>query len=53
MRILQVVDDLLRCIEADPEEMHVLPSWHYETEAHPPGSKISLRNMLTHCYDLR
>lgn len=51
--LLQAVADLLHYIRADPEDMYDLPNWHYESKEQPPGSKISLRGMLTHCYDLR
>ena len=51
--LLQVVEDLLNFLEADPNEMHDLPAWHYVDVQRPAGSQITLRDMLTHCYDLR
>ena len=51
--LLQVVEDLLNFLEADPDGLHHLPAWHYLDVRRPADSQITLRDMLTHCYDLR
>lgn len=48
----QFVDELLALVDQDGAQLVATPSWHYEG---PSGKtmQISLREALTHCYDLR
>lgn len=46
------VEDILRTMEWDGDQLLSIPAWHYKDPRYP-GDKLSLKNLLMTCYDLK
>ncbi len=47
----EAVEDILQCMDWDGDTLLPKPTWHYKDPRH--GDKISLKELLTTCYDLK